>query len=239
MFLSDKEFLKLKPPKISWDKDDCMIRVYCDIGEDYSQFCFKFDYEVFLFYYNECKGRFRLVDGSGYYDKSGDYHMSYLDFARKVLSESGGVDDVVIELFSMILRFYQLNPTVCHRVVFKKFKGKGHTRRLELVPKKKEFDKVKFGKSNCGGSRTKGVGKGKLFRQPDLELMNLLNCKMNEVVEESAKSHSLQLFEEYKSLFVQWEIASGIRSGYGHFLSRSKEKSLFIKYKNAVESLQA
>lgn len=235
MFFSDKDFLKLNPPKISWDKEDCLIRVYCDIGEDYSQFCFKFDYEVFLYYYNECKGRFRLVEGSGYYDKSGDYHMSYLDFARKVLAQGKGeIDDVVIELFSLIMRFYQLNPTVCHRVVFKKFKGKGHTRRLELVLKKSAVDKVKFGKSNMGGSRIKGTK----VRNSDPQLMAKLAEFMNEVVIESAKTHSLQLFEEYKSLYVQWEVASGIRAGYGSYLSRSKEKSLFVKYKQAVEALQ-
>lgn len=234
MFISDNDFIKLKPPKISWDKDDCMIRVYCDIGEDYSQFCFKFDYEVFLYYYNECKGRFRLVEGDGYYDKWGDYHMSYLDFSRKVLAENGGADDVVVELFSLIMRFYQLNPSICHRVVFKKFKGKGHTRRLQLLLKKSAVDKLKFGKSNMGGSRTKGTK----VRNPDTQLMAKLAEFMNEVVVQSAKSHSLQLFEDYKSLYVQWEVASGIRSGYGSFMSKSKEKSLFMKYKSLVENLQ-
>lgn len=238
MFFSDNQFIKLKPPKISWDKDDCMIRVYCDIGEDYSQFCFKFDYEVFIYFFNQCKGRLRLVDGTGYYDKSGDYHMSYLDFSRKVLAQSGSVDDVVIELFALIIRFYQLNPSVCHRVVFKKFKGKGHTRRLELVPKKKEFDKVKFGKSNMGGSRIKGVGSGTRFRQPDEVEMSRLAKEMDLVILESAKTHSLQLFNVYKDLFIEWQVASGLRSGYGSFMSKSKEKSLFMKYKSLVENLQ-
>ena len=234
MFISDEDFIRLNAPKISWDKQDCLIRVYCDIGQDYSQFCFKFDYELFDYYYKQCKGDFKLVSGSGYYDKSGDYHMSYMDFSRRVLGE---VDDSVIELFSMILRFYRLNPSVCQRAIFKKFKGKGHSRRVELVGKKKEFDKVKFGKSCMGGSRTKSIAPKQKGEQ-NLQAMQEISSLMNKCIEQSARLHTLQFFGEYKSLFIDLEIASGLRAGHGRFLSKAKEKSLFIKYKSAVESLQ-
>lgn len=234
MFISEKEFIKIAHPKISWDGKEYLMRVYCNIGSDYSQFSFSFDYERFLYLYNECKGRFKLVDGNGYCDKHGDYHLSYLDFSRKVL---GNVDDSVIELFSLIIRFYQLNPSVCKRAIFKKFKGKGHTRRIELELKKSVVDKLVLGRSSCGGARVKGTGK-KAGLVADKERMEALNDLMNNCVCESARTHSLQLFDEYKNLYIQWEVASGLRAGYGSYISRTKEKALFVKYKSLVEAKQ-
>lgn len=236
MFISEKDFIKVGKPKLAWDSKEYMIKVYCNLGADYAQFSFSFDVDKFLYLYNECKGRFHLVDGDGYYDKSGDYHLSYLDFSRRVLGGNVGSD--VIEIFSWIIKFYQLNPSVCKRVVFKKFKGKGHTRKVELVLKKSAVDKLLLGRSSCGGTRVKGVGK-KSGCVVDKGRMESFNRLMQDCVKRSALEHTLQYFGEYKDFYINWEIASGLRTSGGRFISKAKEKALFVKYKTSVESLQS
>lgn len=232
MFISEKDFIKVGKPKISWDGNSYLMRVYCNIGSDYTQFSFTFDFERFLFLYKECRGRLKLIEGNGYYDKHGDYHMSYFDFARKVLNGCGEIE--VIELFAMIVKLYQLNPTVCRQAIHQR---KKHKRKIELQLKKSMVDKVKYGKSEMGGTRVRGTGK-KAGLVADKERMEVLNGLMNQCVSESARTHSLMLFDEYKLLYIQWEVASGLRAGYGSYMGRAKEKALFMKYKALVEAAQ-
>lgn len=232
MFISEKDFIKVGKPKISWDGKEYMMKVYCNLGSDYAQFSFFFDYDRFLYLYNDCKGRFKLVDGDGYYDKSGDYHLSFMDFSRRVLG--GNVDLDVIEIFSWIVKFYQLNPTVCRKAIYQR---KSKKRRIELELKKSMVDKLVVGRSSCGGARVKGVGK-KSGVVVDSERMENFNWLMQDCVNRSAFEHTLQYFGEYKDFYINWEIAAGLRSGYGRFLSKSKEKALFVKYKSLVEAKQ-
>ena len=233
MFISEKDFIKVGCPKISWDGKNYLMKVYCNIGSDFSQLSFSFDVDKFLYLYNECKGRFHLVDGSGFYDKSGFYHLSYLDFSRRVLG--GNVDSEIIEIFSWIIKFYQLNPSVCKRAIFKKFKGKGHTRRLELELKKSAVDKLVLGRSSCGGARVKGSRMLENLKNVDVDKVENFYWLMQDCVRRSAIERTLQYFGEYKDFYINWEIASGLRSGYGRFLSSSKEKALFMRYKTEVE----
>lgn len=206
--LNELDFLKLPCPKLSWDKNDYKLVLYFYVGKDYNVCKFKFDYYDFVLLYNSSKGSDKLSDK---------------EFMHRL-----GANSPVLPL---VLKFYQLNPTVCKQAIHQ---DKKKARKFPLKLKKGAVDKL-HGISKPRGKH--GVGFDK--KPPsdfaiDQNKVNTLIFLLNDCVLQAAASWSLQSFNEYKRLYSDLLRANG---GSG-FISKAKERSLLKDFSSKVASLQ-
>jgi hypothetical protein len=225
--MSDLEFLRLDIPKLSFDKNDYKLVLSYKLGSDYLQSKFKFDYYKFVELYNQAKG---IPTDDDAFDK-------FWSFAWREMGASERALSVLIQ----VVKYYQLNPSFCKRIVHMKNKGKGHNRKIELLPKKGVIDKFKgISKARgCHGAHGKRIGVDGMSGIdfiPDENKINTILFLMNSCIEEGARNWSLQGYSEYRKLYSDLIRANGSsKSGY---ISKSKDRELLKEFSSKVASLQ-
>ena len=223
-FMTDLEFLKLDVPKLSFDKTDYKLVLSYKLGADYLQSKFKFDYYKFIELYNGAKGIGSSDDG---FDK-------YWSFAWKEMGASERILGVLVQ----VVKYYQLNPSFCKRIVHMKNKGKGHNRKIELIPKQGVIDKFKgISKARgCHGAHGKRVEMSSVDFVVDNDKVNTILFLMQACIEEGARNWSLQGYSEYRRLYSDLLRANGSsKSGY---ISKAKDRLLLKEFASKVANLQ-
>lgn len=221
--MNDLEFLKLDVPKLSFDKTDYKLVLSYKLGADYLQSKFKFDYYKFIELYEGAKG----IGTNDEFDK-------YWSFAWKEL----GANERILDILVKVVKYYQLNPSFCKRIVRMKNKGKGHNRKIELIPKKGVIDKFKgiSKPRGCHGVYGKTSGASSVDFVIDEDKINTILFLMQSCVEEGARNWSLQGYSEYRRLYSDLIRANGSsKSGY---ISKEKDRLLLKEFASKVANLQ-
>ena len=225
--MNELEFLRLDAPKLGFDRIRCRLVLSYKLGADYLQSKFEFDYYKFIELYNGAKG---IASTDDNFDK-------YWSFAWREM----GASERVIGVLILISRYYQLNPSFCKRIVHMKHKGKGHNRKIELIPKQGVIDKFKgiSKPRGCHGAYGKRGGANEMSGidfVPDENKINTILFLMNACIEEGARNWSLQGYSEYRRLYSDLIKANGSsKSGY---ISKAKDRELLKEFSSKVAALQ-